>query len=221
MEPQVKAAHVYAAITAVRAALAKAGIKKSRENEQGPKFMFRGIDDMYNAVSSLLAEHGLCIMPSYSEREQIERQSAHNKPIFWTSVRGSFAFVSAVDGSSHTVVTYGEALDSSDKSTNKAMSAAMKYAIMETFTIPTEGDNDADSSTHDVAAKPFTDAEKAQLKALHDAAAEGMKPLKAAWQKLDVATRDRLRGELDSISELARKNDAEKAKAAKTEEVAA
>jgi hypothetical protein len=60
--------------------------------------------------------------------------------------------VAAEDGSKHTVVTVGEAMDSGDKASNKAMSAAYKYAAFQTFCIPTEGDNDADSTTHEVAA---------------------------------------------------------------------
>jgi hypothetical protein len=60
--------------------------------------------------------------------------------------------VAAEDGSRHTVITYGEAMDSGDKATNKAMSAAYKYACMQAFSIPTEGDNDADAQTHEVQA---------------------------------------------------------------------
>jgi hypothetical protein len=39
-------------------------------------------------------------------------------------------------------------MDSGDKSTNKAMSAAHKYAILQAFTVPTEGDNDPDATAH-------------------------------------------------------------------------
>ncbi|MNY54686.1 hypothetical protein D3C86_1905820 [compost metagenome] len=42
-------------------------------------------------------------------------------------------------------------MDSGDKATNKAMSAAYKYAAFQAFCIPTEGDNDADGQTHQVA----------------------------------------------------------------------
>ncbi len=50
-------------------------------------------------------------------------------------------------------MTIGEAMDSGDKSSNKAMSAAMKYALLEVFCIPTEGDNDSENHTHEVARK--------------------------------------------------------------------
>jgi hypothetical protein len=42
-------------------------------------------------------------------------------------------------------------MDTGDKSTNKAMSMAMKYASLLTFCIPTEGE-DADAATHDLKA---------------------------------------------------------------------
>jgi hypothetical protein len=54
------------------------------------------------------------------------------------------------------VQTYGEAMDSADKATNKAMSAAYKYAAFLAFCIPTEGDNDADATTPEPAARPQT-----------------------------------------------------------------
>jgi hypothetical protein len=41
-------------------------------------------------------------------------------------------------------------MDSGDKSTNKAMSAAYKYACIQSFCIPTEGDNDTENTTHEI-----------------------------------------------------------------------
>lgn len=205
MEPQTTP-HVYRAITLVRAALAKEGIAKSRENKD-QKFHFRGIDDVYNTVSRLLAEYQLCIMPSFSERAVDVRTTKSGSSMFNVTVRGAFAFVSSVDGSSHTVVTYGEAQDTADKATNKAMSAAMKYALMETFTIPTEGDNDADGSSPEETVVKYTPAELATIESLKKAAAGGTKALKVEWQKLDVKVRERVRGELDGLAEIAGKSE--------------
>jgi len=142
---------VYQAINKVQEELAHLGISKSRTNTQGASYKFRGIDDVYNTLSPLLAKHGLCILPRVLSRECVERQSGAGKPLFYVTVDAEFDFVSAEDGSKHTVKTFGEAMDSSDKATNKAMSAAFKYAAFQAFAIPTEGDNDADASTPDVA----------------------------------------------------------------------
>lgn len=138
---------VYQAINRVQTALAKSGIAKDRTNQQGASYKFRGIDDVYNAISPLLGEHGLCILPRMIRRECQERQTAKGSAIFYVTVEAEFDFVSAEDGSIHTVKTFGEAMDMSDKATNKAMSAAYKYACLQAFAIPTEGDNDADAST--------------------------------------------------------------------------
>src|SRR5574340_122354 len=105
-----------------------------------------------------MAKHGLCILPRCTERIVTERQTAKGGVLFYVVVRCEFDFIAASDGSRHVVVTYGEAMDSGDKATNKAMSAAYKYAAFQAFAIPTEGDNDADATTHEVAARKDTDA---------------------------------------------------------------
>ena len=161
---------VYKAIAAVAGDLAKTGIAKDRKNAQ-QGYNFRGIDDMYNTLAPLLSQHGLVILPRVTDRSCVERQTRNGGALFYTTVAVEFDFVAVEDGSKHTVTTFGEAMDSGDKSTNKAMSAAYKYAVMQAFAIPTEGDNDADSTTHEVAAKkdsgPVSDA---QARDLRDAA---------------------------------------------------
>jgi hypothetical protein len=129
--------------------MAKTGMAKSNKNQQ-QGYSFRGIDDVYNALASLLSQHNLVVLPRVLSREQTERQSAKGGVIFSVALHVEFDFVSSEDGSKHTVVTFGEAMDSADKATNKAMSAAYKYACIQAFCIPTEGDNDADATTHEV-----------------------------------------------------------------------
>lgn len=193
---------VYAAINAVQKSLAATGIGKDRKNEQ-QGYKFRGIDDVYNAVSRLLADNGLCIMPRCTERNVVERTNAKGTALFYVTVRMEFDFVAAADGSIHTVVTFGEAMDSGDKATNKAMSAAYKYALMQTFAIPTEGDNDADATTHEVVGK--TPQQEAILQDLRDASLNGMAALEMAWKSTTPAIRNALKGELASLKEAAAK----------------
>lgn len=160
---------VYKAIAAVQGDLAKVGIAKDGVNEQ-QKYRFRGIDQVYAALSPLLAKHGLCVIPRIVEREMRERTTIkeyngqkRESVLFYVTVKAEFDFVAVEDGSVHTAATYGEAMDSGDKATNKAMSAAYKYAAFMTFAIPTEGDNDADATTHDVAASGMPDDEYNRL----------------------------------------------------------
>jgi hypothetical protein len=144
---------VYQAINKVQADLARVGISKARINSQGAGYKFRGIDDVFNALSPLLATHGLCILPRMLTRACEERMSKSGGNLFYVTVEAEFDLVAAEDGSKHTIRTFGEAMDSGDKATNKAMSAAYKYAAMQAFSIPTEGDNDTENYTHEVMPK--------------------------------------------------------------------
>jgi len=158
-----KLTNVYAKIAAVQSELAKVGISKSRRNQQGSGYNFRGIDEVYNTLSPIMAEKGLCILPRIIGRTLVERSAKSGGTLFYVVVEAEFDFVSADDGSTHTVRTFGEAMDSGDKATNKAMSAAYKYAALMTFAIPTEGDNDADATTHEVApTKPAQQRQQAK-----------------------------------------------------------
>jgi hypothetical protein len=159
---------VYQAINAVQEALSTLGITKDRKATQGATFAYRGIDDVYNTISPLLAKHKLVILPRMLERQQDERKSAKGNALFYTTVKAEFDVVSSEDGSKHTICTYGEAMDSGDKSTNKAMSTAYKYACFQMFAIPTEGDNDPDATVHLVAPQvPLLDEDQlAEIRAL-------------------------------------------------------
>ena len=146
---------VYECIAAVSEEIAQTGIAKTHSN-QAQGYKFRGIDDVYNALAPLIAKHKLVIMPRMITRSQTEKQTAKGGTLFAVVVEAEFDFVSATDSTQHTVKMFGEAMDSGDKATNKAMSAAFKYACFQTFCIPTEGDNDADLNTHEPA---FSDME--------------------------------------------------------------
>lgn len=141
---------VYAAISAVARDMAEVGISKDRENRQ-QGFSFRGIDQVYNALAPMLAKHGLVILPRITERTVTERVTQKGGVLFYVVVKAEFDFVATEDGSMHTIVTYGEAMDSGDKATNKAMSIAYKYAAFQTFCIPTEQTAiDADAEVHHI-----------------------------------------------------------------------
>ncbi|EOL8933188.1 ERF family protein [Cronobacter sakazakii] len=141
---------VYQAISAVAKEMATTGISKDRTNTQ-QNFKFRGIDQVYNALAPALVNHGLLILPRITERTVTERTTPKGTVLFYVVVKAEFDFVSTNDGSVHTVVTYGEAMDSGDKATNKAMSIAYKYAAFQAFCIPTEETAiDADAEVHHI-----------------------------------------------------------------------
>ncbi|HHJ4353304.1 ERF family protein [Citrobacter freundii] len=178
---------VYAAISAVAKDMATTGISKDRKNAQ-QGFNFRGIDQVYNALAPALVNHGLLILPRITERTVTERTTQKGGVLFYVVVKADFDFVSTEDGSIHTVTTYGEAMDSGDKATNKAMSIAYKYAAFQTFCIPTEQTAiDADAEVHHI--KP-ADADQILAEFTQYAGAENdskklQEQYASTWQRLN------------------------------------
>jgi hypothetical protein len=193
---------VYESISKVMSAISKAGIAKQRTNE-AQRYQFRGIDDVYNAMAPILAEHKLCILPRVTDRQVVERVNKSGTALFYVTVSMEFALVSGEDGSSHVISTIGEAMDSGDKATNKAMSAAYKYALMQAFCIPTEGDNDSENQTHEVVSESNFDKDlekiaKASKDTLRQEFSDAVKKYKDSIEKIKLieAAKDKRKKEL-------------------------
>lgn len=191
---------VYQAIQAVMTELAKDGISKNRRNQQ-QGYQFRGIDDVYNVLSAALSSNGLLMLPRIISRKCDERQTKSGSALFYVTVEAEFDLVCAEDGSKHTIRTYGEAMDSADKATNKAMSAAYKYAAMQAFCIPTEGDNDADATTHDVAPRAEIKAAPPKwMKEMEDKIKSAESPQKLADIRAFIKTKNLPEAQLNKLN---------------------
>jgi hypothetical protein len=134
---------VFAAISALTAELAKVGIAKDRKNTD-QKYSFRGIDDVYNVLAPLLAKHKLVILPNVVDRKERVAESKSGGKLNYVVLTVQYSFISVEDDSFFIAQSIGEGMDSSDKATNKAFSAAYKYAVIQAFAIPVEGTPDAD-----------------------------------------------------------------------------
>jgi hypothetical protein len=143
----MKGPRTYKAINAIMSELARAGIAKTHTNAQ-EQFHYRSIDDVLNRMAPLFARHRLCVLPRVLERVAVDRNGANNELLVSVALKVAFDLISAVDESLHTVESYGEALDSGDKATSKAMSSAYKAAMLQAFCIPVAGNEDADAHTH-------------------------------------------------------------------------
>lgn len=156
-------------MVAVSKRIAAEGIGKTRKNtHQG--YNFRGVDEVMNAFAPLLADAGIYLRPSYSERTVVERQGKSGALIYVT-VKGDFTFTDDKGGAVTVGPFYGEAMDSGDKATNKAMAAAFKYAMFQTFCVPLEGviGGDADSVTHEVSVELINTEQAATIRDLLEA----------------------------------------------------
>lgn len=128
-------------------AIGKIGaIGKDKKNAQ-QGFMYRGIDQVYNALNPVMAELGIFFCPEVIDQKREERVTKNGTALTYTLLTIRFTAY-APDGSSVSMTVVGEGMDSGDKSSNKAMSVAMKYAMFQLFCIPTEEMKDPDADVY-------------------------------------------------------------------------
>jgi ERF superfamily len=134
---------VYTSIQSVMHEIGLAGGISKDSINNGQKYKFRSIDDVYNALNRFLCKNNLIMLPEVLEHK-VEKETTG-----WLSVllKIQYTFINTIDNSSHNIVVYGEGKDNSDKATNKAMSMAYKYACFQVFCIPTELSHDTDKDT--------------------------------------------------------------------------
>lgn len=118
--------------------------KDSKNQQQG--FMYRGIDAVMNALNPVLKKNKIFVVPEVLEHSREERQTQRGGNLIYSILKVKYTFF-ADDGSNVSAVVIGEGMDSADKSSNKAMSVAFKYACFQVLCIPTEEMKDPDSES--------------------------------------------------------------------------
>ena len=138
-----KKKNIHESITAVMAEIGAIG-KNSQNKQQG--FMYRGVDAVMNALNPAMTKYKMFAVPKVLDHKREERHAAKGGNLIYSIITVEYTFY-AEDGSSVSATVIGEGMDSGDKATNKAMSAAFKYACFQTFCIPTEEMKDPDAET--------------------------------------------------------------------------
>jgi len=151
---------IYAAMAAVMKDVE--AVTKGRTNTQ-QNYKFRGIDDMYNALHGILAKHGVFTIPSVVDIQRTERESKSGGLLTVTLAKVQYRFY-ATDGSYVDALTAGEGMDSGDKSCNKALAGAHKYALVQSFAIPTESGDDSENDNPEPKPEPKPSAKKEPAK---------------------------------------------------------
>jgi hypothetical protein len=128
-------------------------VGKDQKN-QAQGFKFRGIDQFVNSLYPALTKHGVFMAPRcVSEQHEIKEVTRSNGKAGvdkHVTILMEYDFF-AEDGSKVTVGPIpAEGLDSGDKATNKALSAALKYALIQTFSVPTEDMAEADLDSPEI-----------------------------------------------------------------------
>lgn len=135
--------NIYESIAAIIADCPTIG-KEKKNQQQG--FLYRGVDDVMNVFQPLFAKYQVFVVPEVLESHREDRQTARGGNLIYTVLKIRYTFYAA-DGTSVSAVVQGEGMDSADKSSNKAMSVAFKYACFQVFCIPTEEMKDPDADT--------------------------------------------------------------------------
>lgn len=128
--------------------------KNEKNPDQGWKY--RGIDAVMNALNPAMVKNGIFVIPEVLDMKREERTNKKGNLLIHSVCTVQYTFF-AEDGTSVKAVVIGEAMDSGDKSINKAMSAAFKYACFQTFCIPTEEMKDPDAEVHEVEPKKVSE----------------------------------------------------------------
>jgi len=136
-------------------------IGKDQQNSHF-KYKFRGIDDIFNHVSKTLIKHGVLFWPNIVGEPNviIEGKQVHVIAV----VKYTFVCVDDPESKIETS-TLGQGVDSGDKASYKAMSGACKYALLQTFCIPTDEPKDAEHHSPEPKTPDRLPAIKAAIKA--------------------------------------------------------
>lgn len=140
---------IFTAISKVMEEIGAIG-KEKKNVQQG--FMYRGIDDVMNALQPALVKNNVFVVPYVVEQTREDRQTKNGGNLIYSICKVLFRFYTT-DGSFVEALTIGEGMDSGDKATNKAMAIAFKYACFQVFCIPTEEMKDPDAEVHEPVAK--------------------------------------------------------------------
>jgi len=177
---------IYSKMLAVKRDIGSVG-KDQKNSGQGWKF--RGIDQFVNALHPILNKHGVGILPAvvqHSEPKFITNEKT-GKTSKNTQVTVKYTFF-AEDGSTVDVVIPSEGVDPGDKGTNKALSAALKYALIQTFCVPTEDMAEADR-------------DNATIDGDYVATAKKKTPAKAAAKSADIDPKKRFKPKRIKVAE--------------------
>lgn len=179
---------IYGRMVQVMAGIGAIG--KNGTNEEAG-YTFRSVDDVVDAVHDLLVRHEVFAVPhKVLDRKISERPAYGGGAVTAVHVVQQYRFY-ATDGSYVEAEIPSEGIDVSDKATNKALTAAYKYLMLQAFAIRTDSasrgsgmyDGDRDHIQRPVASAPAPSAP-----AKGPAPARGAAPAFVANDRRVVAT---------------------------------
>ena len=158
------------------------------------KFNFRGIDGVLNAVGPALREHNVVVYPRLHDVTYEEVKTSGGKASTACRVVVDYIFAS-VDGSTVETRVAAESWDTGDKAMPKAMSVAMRTALIQALALPTD-EPDPDSFTYTREAAD----EKNERVAAKIEAAGTVDELRALWAQASPELQKRITARVEELN---------------------
>lgn len=154
---------------------------------------FAGVQAVIANLRPAMNAEGLSITPVKMDIVKSESFTNSKKTLInHVIVNVTYKMTHAASGESETIQALGESMDSGDKGCNKAMTAALKYCLMEAFLLESGDDPDVTPSTeYERKAQP---TEEEVLKACRSQA-----ELRHTWLKLTPDRRQQLQKVKDEL----------------------
>jgi hypothetical protein len=111
-------------------------VAKTHQTNAEGRYMFRGIDDVINAIAPALRKYGAFVIPRMIDKSAEVQPTAKGGSVNLVRVTVDFAIYGEI-GDPIIGTAPGEAFDSGDKATAKAMSVAFRTFLLQALAIPT------------------------------------------------------------------------------------
>lgn len=197
---------IYKAIAAVLSDVGAVG--KDGQNAFD-KYRYRSIDAVMNAMHPAMAKYGVFVMPEVLEQSREERGSRSGGVLIYSIIKVRYTFY-AEDGSSLTATVIGEGMDKGDKSVNKAMSAAFKYALFQVFCIPTDEFSDSEDESPEARQKPKNKIDEYAKREAQKAGSNAKKQIDDAAYKKKILDKLKKNYSPESLEKIASRYEKEK-----------
>lgn len=123
-------------------------VQKDKQMQGGGSYRYASVEAVIDKLRPEMLRQGITLVPVDMQPITVEAFEGKNGGRQnRTQLRVTFQLTHAASGQTQPVVTIGEAIDVGDKSSNKAMTAARKYALILAFNIETGNDPD-DTPSH-------------------------------------------------------------------------
>ena len=174
--------------------------KKQRNQQQG--FVFRGVDAVVNAVSGPMRKHGVIVVPEIVEKDLRESRTAKGAVMANVYVTVRYTFYGP-EGDAVAATVAAESFDSGDKATAKAMSVALRTALLQTLLLPTD-EPDPDLATyerHAISVEKPSPKQAAPLDPSDVLACQSVDELRALWNDADDKMRVLIEARVHELKE--------------------